>query len=177
MRHGQTRQRHGNRGAILLLMLFAVAVVGILLAVAGPVWRTEMRRDKEAELLWVGQQYADAIASYQAAAAPPQLPERLGQLLLDARQVNVVRHLRRLYRDPMTGGLEWGLVRDGAGRIAGVYSLGHGVPLKQGGFDAQQSAFAGAGSYADWKFTVQRAATAATGDGVAAPVVPVMRGH
>ena len=145
-------------GAMLLLVMFIVAVVGILLAVAGPVWHTEMQRDKEADLLWIGDQYARAIGQYYAALPAHQYPQQLRDLLLDRRQANTVRYLRRLYRDPLTGSTEWGTVKDGSGGITGVYSLGKGVPLKQGDFEKDESAFAGAMSYADWTFVARPSA-------------------
>jgi len=167
----QVRRRPASRGAALLLAMFAVALIGILLAVAGPVWRTEMRRDKEADLLWIGEQYARAIASYQAASPPPvpQYPENLGQLVLDTRQPVVTRHLRRLYRDPLTGKADWGLVKDANGRITGVFSRAEGTPLKQGGFDKALAAFGGAERYADWKFVAESGKAAPTGAGPAGP--------
>jgi type II secretory pathway pseudopilin PulG len=148
-----TRRRH--RGAALLLALFLVAAIGILLSVAGPVWHTDMQRDKEADLLWVGEQYARAIGQYYAALPAHQYPRQLRDLLLDRRQPNTVRYLRRLYRDPFTGSTEWGMVKDGSGGITGVYSLGKGVPLKQAGFDKDRSEFASAQSYADWAFVAR----------------------
>lgn len=151
-------------GAMLLLVMFIVAVIGILLSVAGPVWYTERQRDKEAELLWRGEQYAHALAGYYAASPGParQYPQQLEQLLLDQRQPNTVRHLRRLYRDPFTGRKEWGLIKDGSGGITGVYSLGKGVPLKQAGFDKSKAKFTGAKSYADWTFIADPGNTAAS---------------
>jgi type II secretory pathway pseudopilin PulG len=144
-------------GAMLLLVMFIVAVIGIMLSVAGPVWRTEMRRDKEAELLWIGDHYASAISRYYAASPTQarQYPRQLRDLLLDRRQPNTVRYLRRLYRDPFTGSTEWGLVKDGSGNIMGVYSRGTGAPLKQGGFDKGKSNFNDAKSYADWAFVAR----------------------
>ena len=143
------------RGAILLLTLFAVAALGVLLTVAGRVWLTDMRREREAELLFVGREYVNALSRYSAAtpAGGANQPERLDQLLLDDRQPATVRHLRRLYRDPLTGRPEWGLIKAG-NRIVGVYSLGAGVPVKQAGFSGTESAFNGAKSYADWRFVV-----------------------
>jgi hypothetical protein len=125
----------------------------VLLAVTGGLWHTAAVRDKEAQLLFVGGEYQRALARYKAAtpSGMPASPERLEQLLQDERQQVPVRHLRRLYRDPMTDSSEWGLIKEG-GRIVGVYSLGTGVPLKQANFPGWSEGFGGAESYAAWKF-------------------------
>jgi type II secretory pathway pseudopilin PulG len=138
---------------MLLLLMFLVALMGILLAVAGGVWHTAAQRDKEAQLLFVGEEYRRALVRYFAATPPgmPANPERLEQLLLDERQLVPVRHLRRLYRDPLTDSVEWGLVKEG-GRISGVYSLGKGVPIRQAGFPDWAAGFRDAKSYAAWQF-------------------------
>lgn len=149
--HRSAKRR--SRGVALLMTMFLIAIMGIMLTVAGRVWRTEMQREKEAELLVVGQEIAKAITRYHATSL--QYPQTLEQLLLDSNQQHVVRHLRRLYRDPITGDKKWGLIKDINGRITGVYSLGKGVPLKQAGFDAAQAKFKGAQTYADWTFLAE----------------------
>jgi type II secretory pathway pseudopilin PulG len=148
-----SRPKSRSRGAALLLTMFLVAIIGVMLTVAGRVWHTEMQREKEAELLAVGGEIALAITRYRATSL--QYPENLNQLLLDPRQQNTVRHLRRLYRDPMTGSRTWGLIKEVSGRITGVYSLGKGEPLKQAGFATAQAKFKGAKSYADWTFLAE----------------------
>ena len=45
-------------------LLVALAVMAILMAVAMPVWRQQAQREKEAELVFRGEQYARAIALY-----------------------------------------------------------------------------------------------------------------
>lgn len=161
-----------QRGAALLLTLFLVAVVGVLLAVAGRVWQTESRRAREAELLAVGAEFARALGRYRDATpnGTPEFPQRLEQLLDDRRQPVTTRHLRRLYRDPLTGSSEWGLVKDAAGRIAGVYSLAPGTPIRQDGFPPDHAAFAGAAGYADWRFVAVNAGPAVAAAVPAGPV-------
>jgi type II secretory pathway pseudopilin PulG len=158
------------RGAILLFLMFAVALMGIVLAVGAGLWHTAAVRDKEAQLLFVGGEYQRALARYKAAtpAGMPSAPERLEQLLLDQRHQVPARHLRRLYRDPMTDSSEWGLIKEG-GRIAGVYSLGAGKPLKQANFPEWLRSFSGAKSYATWQF-LDKPGTLAAAGGVAAVV-------
>ncbi|WP_374495417.1 type II secretion system protein [Zoogloea sp.] len=110
-------------GATYLLMLFAVAALGLGLAAFGTVWSTAAQREREAELLFIGGEFARALASYRASspAGTAAYPQRLEDLLLDPRQPFVRRHLRRLYRDPMTGEADW-LVDRRDGQIVAVRS-------------------------------------------------------
>ena len=64
-----------------------------------------------------------------------------------------VRHLRRLYRDPMSGETDWGLVEaPGGAGVMGVHSRSEDAPIKSGNFSAQNAEFEKATKYADWKF-------------------------
>ncbi len=142
-----------QRGFTYLGLLFAIAFIGLLLAGTGEVWHTTLKREREAELLFVGRQYARAIAAYHAATPGDvkQWPKRLEDLLEDRRNPAIHRHLRRLYPDPFTGKPEWGLIKSGE-FIVGIHSLGEGKPLKQAGFLPEEESFAGAASYRDWRF-------------------------
>jgi hypothetical protein len=82
-------------------------------------------------------------------------PRQLEDLLVDRRAGGVRRHLRKIYADPLTGRLEWGLVKHPDGSIAGVFSLAPGTPIKQGGFDAHRAAFESAKRYSDWTFAAK----------------------
>jgi hypothetical protein len=77
---------------------------------------------------------------------------QLSDLLRDPRQPGTVRHLREIYRDPITGTSDWGLVKSATGEIFGVYSRAPGTPLKQANFALAERAFEGARSYSDWVF-------------------------
>jgi type II secretory pathway pseudopilin PulG len=140
-------------GFTLLGLLFLVAVLGAGLAVLGTVWKTVNQREKEAELLFVGDQYRRALASYHrlGPGAEKRYPKKLEDLLRDPRFPNTVRHLRRLQPDPVTGG-DWVLLRDAEGGIQGVHSTSTAPPRKTAGFPREYAAFEGAGSYADWVF-------------------------
>ncbi|MDO9165322.1 MAG: type II secretion system protein [Rhodoferax sp.] len=155
MRHGDARRQSplGQRGFGYLLVLFALAAIGLLLAGAGQVWHTSSQREKEAELLFIGNQFRQAIASYylQAPTAARQYPVKLEDLLEDNRFPMVRRHLRQLYRDPMTGSAEWGLVKAGD-RIVGVHSLSSATPLKTA-FAGRDAAFSGVARYDQWVFS------------------------
>jgi len=121
------------------------------LALIGEVWHTAAVRERETELLHVGNEYRKAIERYYL-AGPRQYPRSLADLLKDNRQPGTVRHLRRIYVDPITGKDDWGLVKAADGGIAGVHSLSQDAPLKSGGFAVRDAAFEGKAKYADWQF-------------------------
>jgi type II secretory pathway pseudopilin PulG len=144
---------NSQRGAILLLLLVMVVVLGLSAGMAGQSWRSTMQRAREAELLWRGQQYQQAIASYYAVKHGPQqmLPAKLEHLLRDPRFPGMVRHLRKLYNDPMTGEA-WELVTDPAERIIGVRSSSDLEPFRQDGFPKTLERLKGLSSYSEWEF-------------------------
>ena len=136
-------------------VLVLVAIGSATLAGAGALWTIESRREKEAQLLFVGQQFNRAIASFRDKTPGGQrqrFPTRLEELLDDKRWPTTRRHLRQVYVDPMTGTREWGLVKGPGGEIMGVYSLGAGVPLKQAGFPKNLESFERSTSYEGWRF-------------------------
>jgi type II secretory pathway pseudopilin PulG len=155
MRSGNAhhRRRAKQRGFGYLLVLFALAALGLSLAGTGQVWHTTAQREKEADLLFVGNQYRRAIESYykQSPDAVKQYPLKLEDLLEDKRFPTPKRHLRQLYRDPMTGSGDWGLMK-AADRIVGVYSTSDGSALKTT-FLERDAAFAGTSRYAEWVFS------------------------
>lgn len=157
-----------QKGFTYLTVLFMVAMMAGGLALAGEVWHTSAMREKEAELLHIGHEYRKAIERYYV-SGPKQYPKSLADLVKDPRQPGTVRHLRRLYPDPITGKDEWGLVKSNDGGIAGVYSTSEAAPLKTGGFAVRDAAFEGKTKYADWQFVY--AATPAS----AAPRPPPAR--
>jgi type II secretory pathway pseudopilin PulG len=142
-----------NAGFTYLWVLLTVAIMAAGLAAVAEVASTTLRRDKEAELLFAGDQFARAIALYRASSpGAQQYPQRLEDLLADNRFPNVRRHLRRIYADPMTGSADWTLVRGPGGGIVGVHSRSTGKPLKTANFPAGYEAFGSAASYAEWRF-------------------------
>jgi type II secretory pathway pseudopilin PulG len=148
----QPRQRAG--GFTYLGLLFAVVLLGLAVATAGTLWTVTARRDREAQLLWTGSQYQRAIESYflRGPAGDRQFPATLDDLLEDRRGPVMLRHLRRLYPDPITGSSDWDLDRMADGSIFGVRSAAQGRPLKQGGFRPEHAPFEGAECYCDWVF-------------------------
>jgi type II secretory pathway pseudopilin PulG len=142
----------GQQGYAYLALLGFVAVAGIGLAVLAQVWSTASQRERERELLFIGQQYRKAIASYyDESPGAKQYPRSLDDLLDDKRFPTPTRHLRRLYLDPMSGSSEWGLVLHQEW-IIGVYSLSEARPIKTAQFSPQDAAFVDAEHYTDWRF-------------------------
>ena len=141
-------------GFTLLGLLFLVAVLGVGLAALGTAWKTVKEREKEAELLFVGDQYRRALTSYYqlGPGADKHYPKKLKDLLRDPRFPNTVRHLRRLWPDPVTGG-DWALLRDAEGGIQGVHSPSTATPRKIAGFPPVYAPFEGASRYTDWVFS------------------------
>lgn len=142
-----------EKGYTYIWIMFAVALAGIALAGAGQMWKTEARREKETELMFIGEQFRLAIGSYyEGSPGAKRYPESLERLISDNRFPTVTRHLRKIFHDPMTGAAEWGLItRPGVGLI-GVHSLSTQKPLKKANFHERYTSFSGANSYREWKF-------------------------
>lgn len=134
-------------GFTYLILLFTVAITAAGLGGTGILWHTAQQRQKEVELLFIGNQIRTAIASYYA-QTPGNLrryPASLDELLKDPRFPSTVRHLRKLYRDPITTNAQkpgdWGLITAPGGGIMGVYSTSEAAPLKRAGFDLPNRVF------------------------------------
>lgn len=80
-------------------LLVSLAVMGVLMSVAMPVWRHDAQREKEAELVWRAGQIVRAVELYRKRVVGAQ-PTSLDQLV----QMKV---LRKKYKDPMTKDGEW----------------------------------------------------------------------
>jgi type II secretory pathway pseudopilin PulG len=134
-----------ERGFTYLAALLLVAASGAALAAAAEFWSHARQRDKEAELLWIGNQFTQAIGLYyqRSPGSVKRYPEKLDELLEDRRHLNTARYLRKIYTDPITGQASWGLVTAPGGGIVGVHSLSSAEPLRQ---------VHGARAYTQWHF-------------------------
>ena len=139
-----------QRGFTYLGFLIFVAIAGAGLAAFSDIASHSAQREKEAELLFRGNQYREGIAAYYKKES--RYPQSLDALLLDKRFPMPVRHLRRLYPDPITGSADWGLVEAPGGGVMGVYSKSDARPIKSGNFSLKDAQFETAQAYADWKF-------------------------
>lgn len=146
-------QRSRSAGFTYIGLLLLVAMMGIGLLVASQVWQTVQKREKEDELLFVGDQFRRALRLYYAnSPGGARYPRQLEDLLKDPRYPNVRRYLRKIYRDPITGSAEWGLLKGPGDLITGVYSLSEEEPLKKTEFRLVDRSFEDKTKYTEWVF-------------------------
>ena len=88
-------------GFTYLAVLLLVALIGLGLSSAATLFATAQQRERELELLFIGNQYRQAIGSYYESTpgGAKQFPPTLEALLKDERHPVTVRHLRKLYAD------------------------------------------------------------------------------
>jgi type II secretory pathway pseudopilin PulG len=144
-----------QEGFTLAGALILIAVLGAGMAAYGEIASHAAQREKEQELLFVGNQFRQAIRTYyeQTPGAVRRFPQTLEELLQDKRHPMPQRHLRRLYADPITGKPQWGLIAAPEGGIMGVHSLSEARPIKTAGFAGRDRALADTGRYSDWYFS------------------------
>lgn len=144
-----------TQGFTYISVLVLIVVTGITLAKAGTYWSTHAKRERETEMLFRGNQIRKAIESYYKSSPQGRkasYPRRIDDLLKDPRYLQVRRHIRKLYNDPMTDGGKWGLIFDSKGGVKGVYSKSRKEPVKVSNFPSEYKDFEKAKTYADWKF-------------------------
>lgn len=148
------RRMERQRGFTYIGLLILIAIMGILLAVTGDVWYVAQKREKEQELLFVGNQFRRAIIQFYNQSPPQtnQYATRLEDLLKDPRYPSTRRYLRKIYPDPITGKTQWGLVKGLSGEIYGVRSLSKEEPMKKSNFSLADASFEGKKTYAEWVF-------------------------
>ncbi|MBI4885723.1 MAG: hypothetical protein HY824_01395 [Acidobacteria bacterium] len=88
-----TRSGSGEGGYAMAALLVALAVMGIMLSVALPTWRTMAQREREAELFFRGQQYVQAIELFS---------RRTGGFPTSFNLLRDGHYIRKLYKDPIT---------------------------------------------------------------------------
>lgn len=94
----------------MVALLVALSVMGIMMGAALPAWHTLALREKEAELVFRGEQYARAIGLYQRRFANAPAPSI--DFLVEQR------FLRKKYKDPITDD-DFQLLTPGGGGLPG----------------------------------------------------------
>jgi general secretion pathway protein G len=113
----------GNeRGLTLVELIVSFTIMALLTAMAVPVARYKVRRDRERELRYALREMRTAIDKYKDLADQNRLgtlsvdsdgyPETL-EMLVDGVKLSgtvdkKIRFLRRIPRDPMTNSFDWG---------------------------------------------------------------------
>lgn len=138
-------------GFTYLYLLFALAIVSVALLAEASLRHYDVRRQQEAELIRIGREFREALTSYRANGPVREFPASLDDLLSDSRTGELRRHLRKIYRDPVTRTTEWGVILEG-GRIVGVHSLSSREPIKVAGFDPEEASFEASRHYHEWRF-------------------------
>jgi type II secretory pathway pseudopilin PulG len=87
----------------MVMLIVAITVLSIMVAAVLPLMSTEIRREKEEELVFRGFQYAEAIRLFHQRYQ--RYPNKLDELL----EVKP-RCIRQLWKDPMTKDGKWGLI-------------------------------------------------------------------
>jgi type II secretory pathway pseudopilin PulG len=124
-----------ERGYAMAALLVSLAVMMVLMSVAMPVWKTQAQREKEAELIFRGEQIARGINLYMRKMGGASYPPSLDVLVQG-------RFLRKKYKDPMTEN-DTSLPMNQRGEWDIVNAAG-GVP-GQGGASPQQPGGRGRG--------------------------------
>jgi type II secretory pathway pseudopilin PulG len=87
---------HGQRGYAMVALLVGLSIASLLMTATMPVWSQMAKREKEAELIFRLGQYARAIRLFSRRAGPGVLPPSIDVLVQQ-------KHLRKKYKDPITG--------------------------------------------------------------------------
>ena len=80
----------------MVALIVGMSIMAVLMTAVMPAWKQAAQREREAELIFRGQQYARAIGLFQRRAGPGVLPPNI-DVLVDGH------YLRKKYKDPITG--------------------------------------------------------------------------
>jgi type II secretory pathway pseudopilin PulG len=130
------RSNRRERGYMLLILMFFVAVLTISMMTVLPKQVQQMKRDNEEEMIHRGTEYARAIKKYYKKF------NRYPNSLQDLEDTNNIRFLRRRYKDPLTKDGNWRLlhitdVQQGVSNPNFGVSQGGNFNPTQGGAAAQ----------------------------------------
>jgi type II secretory pathway pseudopilin PulG len=144
-------------GFTYISLLFVIIVIGLALGSTGQVWSTVQKREKEVELIFRGGQIRSAIEKYYKMPGIKGYPKTLEDLLKDKRQPVLMRHLRRIYEDPMTGKADWFLIKAPDGGIMGVKSRSTDETFKTKNFPPGLENLEEKTMYSQWEFVYEPA--------------------
>src|SRR5690242_8695911 len=99
-----SRVHRRERGYMLLLLMFFVAVLAISMLAVLPRVAQQVKRDKEEEMIHRGTEYARAVKKYYKKF------NKYPNSVQDLENTNQIRFLRRRYKDPMSPDGNWRLL-------------------------------------------------------------------
>ena len=108
--HGRAPRRSGEQGYLMVALLVSMSIMAIMMGAALPAWHTMAQREKEAELVFRGEQIARAMGLYQRRVANAQVPSI--DFLVEQR------YLRKKYKDPITND-DFDVVTSAGGGVLG----------------------------------------------------------
>ena len=167
-------------GFALVVLIVIMGMTAVWMTASLPAWKHNATREKEAELVFRGQQYVRALNLYQRKMGPGASPQSFDQLY-DAKL------LRKKYKDPITNDDFLPLYRSGAPQGPGQQAPaggqqqptgpGQGAALR--GVQSKSTAtsilvYNGATHYNEWQFitTAQQPQQGGPGRGPAGPGGP-----
>jgi len=140
------------------MLLATIVIMGIAISIGVKQWKIIVKREKEAELLFRGDQIQRAIGNYFNKPGAKKYPPSLEDLLGD--DTTKKRYLRRVFKDPITNE-DFELL--GVNNvIVGVRSTNEDTPLKTGNFPKLYECFEEASTYKDWVFVYIKPSTLKT---------------
>jgi type II secretory pathway pseudopilin PulG len=170
---GLRGQRGGREnGYAMAALLVMLGVMLVLMSAALPAWRFQARREKEAELIFRGEQIARSIYLYQRKNGPGAFPPSLDVLVQG-------RYLRKKYKDPMTKDGEFqlllaGMAPQGRGRgnqpqqqqpqVTGINQPGI-IGVQSKSKEASIRTYMGRTRYNEWQFNSANVAARMGGPG------------
>jgi type II secretory pathway pseudopilin PulG len=101
------RRSPGERGVLLVALMVGMTVMMILLTASAQSWTAVMKREREEELIFRGNQYINALKAY-AGDHGGTFPTELKLLMEKGPKGN--RYLRQLFGDPFDPKGEWNLL-------------------------------------------------------------------
>lgn len=95
--------RSGEAGYTLVIFIMAIAIMSIMMGVAVQAVSFSMQREREAELIFRGEQYMEAIRLFKAKYG--RYPVRMKEIW-EAKP----RVVRKKWKDPITDSEKWGII-------------------------------------------------------------------
>ena len=108
-----TRRTRRQRGYTLALCAVLITLMSIAVALALPTWSSQIRREREEELIFRGLQMAEGIRIFQKRFG--RFPVRLEELW-----ETKPRSVRQPWKDPMTDSGRWRSITQGGVGVPGV---------------------------------------------------------